>query len=378
MFDSFIDSVQKGMQGLNKGLPTGIPALDNFISGVQRKRYYLIGANSGVGKTAFVDSTFVINPYDYLVTLRAKLESGELGSNDADKITYALAKSKIKIFYYSLEIDTNSKIAKWCSYYIYKKYKKIVSPEIIFSKKNVLSDDIYKLIIESRDYFDKLLDVVLINDNSINPTGIFMDCEAYAKSLGEWIEEDKIDPHTGNIEKVKVFRYRDSDIWPILIVDHIGLIRSEQNKKTQEHLTTKKQRIDKLSQYAISLRNNYGFTILFVSQFNRDIADINRQRFTNVKVQMEDFKDSGNPSEDANVVMGMLNPSRYNLMQYRNYDIARTHGRFRSVDIIKNRDGADDVAFATSFIGECGAFTQLPTSSKMNDLLYAQYFPPLT
>lgn len=371
MFNEFLEEVDRGLEGLNRGLNTGIPALDEYISGFQRKRYYLIGAHPGVGKTGFVDTSFVINPYNYLNKIIKKAESEKLTS-----VEESLASSKLKIFYFSLEIDRKSKIGKWCSYYLYRKYNLLISSEEIFSKKSTLSSEIYEKIKESREFFEPLLDIVLINDNSINPTGVYKRAEQYAKEHGSWVKEKKIDPHTKKEEEIDVFKYRDPSIWPVVIVDHIGLIRAEKDGKSGIVLSSKKARIDKLSEYAIQLRNDYGFTVVFVSQFNRDLADIQRQRFSSVKVQLEDFKDTGNPSEDANIVLGMFNPSRYNIDNYRNYEIRKTRGRFRSVDIIKNRDGPDDIAFATAFLGECGAFTQIPTSEKMRDEHYKQFFPP--
>ncbi len=44
---SFIDEVNKGRQGLNKGLPNGLVELNKYANGIQRGRYILIGAESG-------------------------------------------------------------------------------------------------------------------------------------------------------------------------------------------------------------------------------------------------------------------------------------------------------------------------------------------
>ena len=44
--------------------------------------------------------------------------------------------------------------------------------------------------------------------------------------------------------------------------------------------------------------------------------------------------------------------------------------RFRSVSILKNRDGAADVRIGLQFVGEVGYFQEIPKASEMNDELY--------
>lgn len=48
--DDFMADVDRGIQGDNKGLPNGFTAINDYIHYVQKGRYYLIGADSGVGK----------------------------------------------------------------------------------------------------------------------------------------------------------------------------------------------------------------------------------------------------------------------------------------------------------------------------------------
>ena len=44
-------SIYRGKQGLNKGIPTGIPKLDKVTFGLQRKYHYTIGGDQGAGKS---------------------------------------------------------------------------------------------------------------------------------------------------------------------------------------------------------------------------------------------------------------------------------------------------------------------------------------
>jgi replicative DNA helicase len=48
-YRKFWDKVNRGVKGLNKGLPMGFPRLENYIAGIQRARYDVVFAESGVG-----------------------------------------------------------------------------------------------------------------------------------------------------------------------------------------------------------------------------------------------------------------------------------------------------------------------------------------
>jgi len=48
IFDKFIKYVDEGRAGNNRGIPMGFPRLDRFLRGIQKKKYYLIGAPTGV------------------------------------------------------------------------------------------------------------------------------------------------------------------------------------------------------------------------------------------------------------------------------------------------------------------------------------------
>ena len=67
LFDRVNDELERGRLGLNKGLPHGYERMKEYIPDLQRSTYYLIGAESSVGKTAFVDNTFMYNPFDFIL-----------------------------------------------------------------------------------------------------------------------------------------------------------------------------------------------------------------------------------------------------------------------------------------------------------------------
>lgn len=345
VYDKFLKYVDEGRQGLNRGIPMGFTRLDRYLRGIQKKKYYLYGANTGVGKTAFVDEAHIINPYNWIVKNNAK--------------------EKLKVFYYSFEIDLESKLAKWVSYQIFVDHKIEIDPEHIVGmdmqhendSENRLSDENYELVKFYKTHFETLFEFIQFEDVPINPTGIYNQVKKYMEENGKWVEYERM--IEGKLRKISYYRPNNKDLYVEIIVDHIGLCKSERG-------FDKKRTIDKLDEYMIELRNKYGCIPVLISQFNRELGDIQRQKFKELMPILEDFKDSGNTQESANVVTALFHPKRYNLKEYIDYDLTGAHegklviDHFRAAFVLKNRGGKDGVRIAFRFLGICGYFEEIP------------------
>jgi replicative DNA helicase len=354
IFDNFLKYVEEGRKGLNKGIPMGFSRLDKFLRGLQKKKYYLVGANTGVGKTAFVDQAFIINPYNWIVKNNAK--------------------ESLKVFYYSFEIDTESKIAKWVSYQLYMDERILVDPEHILGMdmesetdtKNRLSDELLEKIKKYKDHFDKMMESITFEDVPMGPTAIFKQVQEYCESVGTHVKYTRI---VGGKEKeISYYKPNNPNEYVVIVIDHIGLLRQE---KTKGEFTTKKQLIDKMSTYLIELRNKYRTIPVVVSQFNREMGDIQRQRFKELTPQLEDFKDSGNTQEDCNVAIGLFSPKRYNIPRYLEYDLKGPGydvlDNFRAAFVVKNRGGRDGASLGMRFLGHCGYYEEIPIAKEFEE-----------
>ncbi len=359
VFDDFEDDVEKGIRGQNLGLSTGLSKFDKLIGKVQGSTYYLIGGNTGTGKTAFVDFCFVLSPYaDYLKqTINRHLSEAPL--------------IKLRVFYYSFEIAAKVKIAKWVCALMYYRYGMIIDIKEVYSRNSILSEEKYQLIKGCRQYVEQMMEHVHIFDHPMNPYGIYKEVSDYMNVNGKEINVIKV-------IKGKEFtfkKYIPNDPYEIVLVieDHIGLARKEKD------LLTKKDIIDKGSENAITLRNRYGVSKVAVSQFNRDLADIDRRRFTELTPQLEDFKNTGNVAEDCNIAMTLFNPDRYNLNEYSGIQrIKDFGGRYRSLSLLKFREGGDMIKHDLNFCGENGVFRELPVPFMQHNYKEAREFTKFT
>lgn len=352
-FDLFAREVEDGVQGKNAGIPMGFDRLNSYI-GIRKSHNYLIGGYTGSGKTALLDDAFVLNPVDWYITNRHKTDI------------------KLEIVYWSMERRKNFKFAKWISRRIFLDKGIIIPVSRIMGwvkKEERLTHNEHDLISSYRDYIGNLLSVVTIMDGPEHPTAIKM--YARERFLANGVEEE-IDEHK------KVYVPNDYNKILLFIKDHIGLLRKEKG------LNTKKEILDKASEDSRYIRDHFGGSVVDVSQFNRDIANPIRIKNGDVEPMLEDFKDTGNTQEDADVIMSLFDPMRYKVPDPSGYDLTKLRDdmgakKFRSLRILKNSYGPDDRRIGLAFQPEIGMFKEMPklintTDQVYRDIIGNQYF----
>ena len=77
----------------------------------------------------------------------------------------------------------------------------------------------------------------------------------------------------------------------------------------------------------------------------------------------------------ADVILALFDPMRYNVDDVSGYNLTKLKDEqgnkyFRSLRLIKNSYGADDLRIGLGFMGEIGAFKELPRKIDMTDEIY--------
>jgi replicative DNA helicase len=212
-------------------------------------------------------------------------------------------------------------------------------------------------------------DVITIISGPENPVGIAKELKAHALENGKIEQLDQYN---------KVYVPNNENELTLVVIDHIGLL------KTTTAQPTKKQAIDKMSDELRYARDFYGYSPVVVSQFNRDISSPMRLKNGDVEPQLEDFADSSSTQNDADVVLALFDPMRYKVADPSGYDLNKLRDDygakyFRSVRLIKNSYGEDDVRIGLGFLGQIGMFKELPrqrdiTDSDYDAILNKSYF----
>ena len=339
-FELLKDEIQAGLDGRNAGIPMGFNRLNRYI-GIRKRIYTLVGGLTGSGKTSFVDDAYVLNPFDWFI------------SQDNPKV-------KLKIIYRSMERSRTYKFAKWISRKIFYDYGIIVPVGKMLGWTDKMTKDEHDIFLTYKDYMEKMEEVITIIDGPENPVGIAKELKEYALQNGR-IEQ--LDQHN------KIYIPNDENVITLVIIDHIGLL------KTTKDLSTKKQVIDKMSDELRYARDFFGYSPVVVSQFNRDISNPIRIKNGDVEPQLEDFKESSQTQDDADVILALFDPMRYKVADPSGYDLNKLKDEFgakyfRSVRLIKNSYGEDDIRIGLGFLGSVGMFKELPKRKDITDADY--------
>lgn len=339
-FDILRQEVAKGLSGDNDGIPMGFNRLNRYV-GLRKSMYYLVGGLTGSGKTSFIDDAFVLNPFDWHISQKD-------------------TKVKLRIIYHSMERSRTYKMAKWVSRRIFTDQGIILPVGKLLGWTDKMTKDEHDLFLLQKDYIEAMNDVITIIDGPDNPIGIAKNLRTHALKNGH-IEE--IDEYN------KVYVPNDPNVVTIVVIDHIGLLKLTKDQ------STKKQAIDKMSDELRYARDFYGYTPVVVSQFNRDISNPIRIKNGDVEPQLEDFADSSQTQNDADVVLALFDPMRYKVADPSGYNLDKLkddYGAkyFRSLRLIKNSYGEDDVRIGLGFMGQVGMFKELPKKKDITDADY--------
>ena len=339
-FEQLRQEVNAGLEGRNGGIPMGFNRLNRYI-GIRKGMYFLVGGLTGSGKTSFIDDAFVLNPFDWFISQKAP-------------------NIKLRIIYRSMERSRTYKLAKWVSRKIFLDHAAIIPVPKLLGWTEKMTHDEHDLFLLYEDYVGHMEEVITIIDGPENAVGIAKELKAHALN-------------NGHIEQIDEFNKRyvpnNTNEVTIVILDHVGLI------KTTKDQPTKKEAIDKMSDELRYARDFYGYTPVVVSQFNRSISNMQRLKNGDVEPQLEDFAESSSTQNDADVVLGLFDPMRYKVNDPSGYELTKLVDQFgakyfRSLRLIKNSYGEDDVRIGLGFMGQIGMFKELPKQRDMTDSDY--------
>lgn len=353
---TFEERIEEGLNGRFSGLKNGFNRINRYLFGIQRSCYTLIGGLSGAAKTTLVDF-MIINAIQ-----------------DANS-----KETPINVFYYSLEIDEHSKRCNWLSVMIFNKYNIIIPPETIKGLGDFrLTQDELKIVKDEIVELDKVWSKINWIWESVNPTGIYKAMWEHMSKRGQFIYEDYVDEFDRPQKRIVKFINNDPDEYNIIVGDHLALLKIE--SRDGKHLTLK-ENLDKISEYSVRLRNLFGFTIIWLQQYNQGLSSVERQKFKGVDVspQQSDHKDSSSPYQDADVVIGIMNANQMGMDKCLGYNINTSmvpynlKDRFRLLKIIKNRLSRDNISIGLLFQAESGWFEELPKPNEITEENIARY-----
>ena len=338
--DLLYELIERGRQGKNIGLNTGIQKIDKFTGGIQRANYTLIFGLSGSGKSAWVLYNNIYRPL----------------KDNPEK--------DIKIIYFSLEMSSDTLLAKLLSLYIYEEFGRVISYQKLMSWSDVLDDESYEFAIKGRAWLDSISSKLLIYDESLSSKSFY---KVMMENLEAWGTFSKSPDG-----RRRIYTRNNENQWVWVVIDHIGLCSPSPG-------STKKQAIDDISHMSVGFREICKVSFYVLMQQNRAASDMDRRKAELTELSDEDIKDSGDPFNDCLVCIGIYHPLKYKIKTHKGYpiiiekdspapeDFIGLRDTYRAAQLIKNRFGQCDKIVPVSFFGEIGYWKALPKASEITD-----------
>lgn len=348
LIDRTFDYIKERRDKILKGGINSIPSpfvrfSDEFI-GIEQKKYYIVTANTKVGKTQLASFLFLFTPLLYAYEHPEQL--------------------RIKIFYFPLEETPEDVTLRFMSFLLNKYTGIRLSPSELSSSSNKALDE---NVIEALNS-DTIKDILNFYNEHVefsatrNPTGINKEVEKYMRDNGtiHW-KKTKIKDDFGGIREVEAFDYytpNDPNEYVLLFVDHVSLLQPENGLK-------EKAVIDKLSEYCVILRNRYGVSPVLIQQQAADRESLDAFKENKLRPTSQGLADSKYTARDCNCLLGIFSPFRHELPEYKKYDITKLQRNCIFLEVILNRGGNSGGLVGLFFDGVTCEWAELPRPDDM-------------
>lgn len=339
-------------RALNGGINCIPSPFKNFrrdFPGIEQGKYYLVSGATKAGKSQIATYLFLYAPILYAYSNPGKL--------------------RLKIFYFPLEEAPVKITLRFTAYLLYTIYNVRVSPMYLLSiqEGEIIDEKIRELIhnTEIQDILKFYEEHVYFMDDR-NPTGVWKTVKRYADEAGITHKKTIIieNKETGIKQEKQAFDYyepKDPDEYVIVILDHAG-------KVEQERGLSKKETIDKLSEYFMILRDRYKYTPVLLQQQNSDTVSLDAVKQKRISPTYNGLMDTKNPGQDCSIMLGITNPKFFKLPDYLEYNIVKLGQYYRALEVVLNREGESNNVLSLYFDGATNVFVPLPKSNDTESL----------
>jgi hypothetical protein len=357
-FNNIIRIIEKNKEIKESGGITSIlfpfKRLSQYYGGFTRGSITCLTSSSGTGKTKLTKFLTILNVY---------------------KQTYN-SNIKPKIFYFALEESANDFWLSFISYFLYEKYKISLSVSDLKSYGSfTITQDLLVKIREAEQFIQRLQEFVEVVDFIRNPTGVMRHIKSYFDNpeIGEHIYTEFEDRKTGATRKyLSGYKYKDESRWVFFVLDHISLLSNEIAPDTKIKLTSYQTFDFMIKDYVLDIfSKRYQMVNVIVHQqtpSSEKAVFSSKGNLIEEKLEpsLEELHINKGVHQDYEVVIGLFNPSRYDISVHNRYDVSLLGKNYRSLKFLKDRHfGLENTSIGLGFNGINGEFEELPRPEEM-------------
>jgi hypothetical protein len=277
------DKRERALSGLYNCIPWPFPRFRLLFPGTQMGRYIICTANQKIGKTKFCDFIYVYEAIDFII------KHPEV---------------RLKVLYFCLEESPRKKYIEFLCHLLYRLDHLIVTNTDIEStdKDNPISEEVLNLLETEKyqTYIRKFNETVTYIDDIRNPTGINKRCREEALEHGHLNFKTIQAPNqvTGKLEDRKVvdtvnpYTPNDSEEYRIIILDNASNL-------AQESGLSKRETIEKMSKYFITLRDQLKYTIVMIQHQSQDKEGNESFKLNRIKPTSDGLADAKTTTRDS-------------------------------------------------------------------------------
>jgi len=335
--DSFLHDVARGIRGINQGFDNGLGRAGEFLYGLQPSTYYLIGADSGVGKTTWADEHQVIQPW-----LSSKLSTST---------------RKIKYVYFSWEISKPRKKLRFATRFMAAQWGVRLPVAYILGKgKYRCSASHWELCKAIEPQVEEIFNDIEMIDEPCNSRTVLRLLTKVAETYGTFTKRTTIGADGEQHEEITGYIPHDPNLVIEVIFDHLGLADADSGMSL-------KQTMDRISQQGVYFRNRCGWSFTFIQQFNNNLQSTERRKLdkSNIIPVRGDFGDSTYTFRDADVVWGLVSPAQFSFQEFQGYNVEKLGPSYIHGFLMKNRDGPPNMSYPFFMDAVAHHFEVLPS-----------------
>lgn len=354
-FDRALEKLKERRKRILEGkincIPLSFSRLRAWLPGIEKKRYNIITANQKVGKSKLADYILVYEPFFYV------LEHPE--------------QVRLNILYFTLEMGKEEKFYEFLCHLLFRLDNIRISPTDLKSTSTdrPVPENVIELLESEKyqRYIDKFKETVIYIDHERNPTGIQKYIWNYMLERGKfhYKTSKRKNADTGIVEDTQVIDYYEPDDpegYVLTILDNYSNLSSENG-------LNKMQTIEKMSKYAIQLRDIFELNFTAIQHQAQAQEGIENQKLNKMMPSSDGLADCKTTTRDANLVLGLYSPYKYGLREYEGYDITQFKNNIRFMQVIEDRDnGAGGQICPLFFDGAVSVYRELPLPNDKNAL----------
>lgn len=176
---------------------------------------------------------------------------------------------------------------------------------------------------------------------------------------------------TDNGKEIPIdYKYNDPNLYVFVVTDHISLLQAEKVDGVKQTLHEAIGHYSK--EYCLKgFCKRYKCIVINVQQQS---AEKEKQEFykgesieQKLEPSLDGLANNKETQREADLILGLFAPARYNIKKYRDYDIDILRDRFRCLIFLKDRHyGLANMYLPLYFDGRTNLFEELPRANEIN------------